>query len=340
LKALLKTIIFFLLLLIVAYFSANFVLRKLALKAVATLQPRLEQKGILIDKFDYSTVRMNSFNSFAISDIDLQFHLNRKMYGKESFKADFDAQSLTVRFADLKEPSFFFTVKNFSLFIQAEEQTEKKTFGKFENGYLITRLPLYLKSPEESGREILKEIKTLFKESKTSVDLDVRSDVLLGIDDKEIKVGLYTVREDSVTYLRFDSEDIVAAAAEFDLDLAEKEAEIIAQYPSKVPSMIKISRDAKKYSKNEKSKNISFPEDAFRHIYWSYNLTREFGPELAQQITDAHETAPGNTKKERAMDYHNNEVARKYADQVLSVDELKYLVLNSDEIIRFPNEVQ
>lgn len=262
------------------------------------------------------------------------------MYGKESFKARFDASSITIRFADFNNPSFFFTLKDFFVYAEPDENSEKKPFGKLENGYLKSRIPLYLKTPEESAKEILAELKKLFHENKTPFDLEIHMDVLLGIDDKEVKVGLYSERIDSITYIKFEDEDILSAATEFDLDLAAKEAEIIAEYPSKVPSMIKITRDAKRYSQIEKGKDRSFPEDAYRHVYWSYHLTQEFGADLAKEITDAHETAPGNTKNERLMDYHNNEVGRNYANQNISVHELKNMVKSSGEVIRHPEDVR
>lgn len=314
-------------------------LKKLANRAVIELKPRLEQKGIIIEHFDYSNVRINSYNSCAITDINLNFYLNKMMYGKESFKAKFDAKSINIRFADFSNPSLFFTVKDFSVFIEADENNSKKTFGKLENGYLQSRIPIYLKAPEASARELLTEVKTLFNENKTPFDLKIEVDVLLGIDEKEIKVGLFSERIDSMTYIKFNDEDIMKAAVDFDLDLAEKEAEIIANYPSKVPAMIKITRDAKKFSKNEKRKDRSFPEDAYRHIYWSYNLSREFGTDLAKEITDAHETAPGNTENERLMDYRNNEVGRNYSRHKISDEEIKRRVLNSNEIIRHHAEV-
>lgn len=307
---------------------------------MAILQPRLEQKGIIVENFDYSSVRMNSFNSCALSDVDLDFYLNRKMYGKESFKAAFNAKTITIRFADFRNPSFFFSLSDFSLFIHANEGDDRKTFGKLENGFLKTRIPLYLKTPEESAREILTEIKILFNENKTPMDFEIEADVFLGIDDKEIKVRLFTDRIGTITYLKFNDRDIFEAAKSFDLDLSVKEAEIIANHPGKVPGMIKITRDAKKYSMFEKSKHKTFPEDAYRHIYWSYHLTRAFGPELAKEITDAHETEIGNTEKEHQMDYHNNEVARNYAKEILSTDEIINRVLHSPEIIRDPNEVR
>jgi len=323
-----------------AYFSGNYVLKKITKYAVVKLKPRLEQQGIIIENLDYSSVRLSSYNRCVINDLDLDFYLNKKMYGKESFKAAYNAKSLHIRFADWKNPSFFFTLKGFFLFVEPDEDTHSKPFGKLENGYLKSRIPLYLESPEESARGILTELKTLFHHNKTSMDLDIMVDVLLGIEDKEVKVGLFTVREDDLTLLKFDHEDILKAASAFDLELTAKEAEIISDYPSKVPAMIKITRDAKRFSEHEKLKDTTFPEDAYRHIYWSYSLTREFGPELAEQITDARETAPGNSEKERFMDFHNNKIGRMYANSDIPLDELKNLVLSSDEVIKNPKQVK
>lgn len=335
-KRLFKTTIVLLILIAVIYAGANYVLKKVAVKVVAELKPRLEEKGIMIEHFDYSNVRLNSYNSLAITKIDLDFYLKRSMYGKESFDAQFDSESVIVRFADFNNPSLFLTLKDFSVFIEPDEDDTSKPFGKLENGYLKSRIPVYLKTPEASAREILDEVKKLFHENKTPMDLEIQTDVSLGIDKKEVKVGLYTERKENWTYLKFSDNDILEAAKSFDLDLTMNEAEIIANYPSKVPAMIKITRDAKRLSEAEKEKNMSFPEDAYRHIYWSYHLTREFGPELAKEITDAHETAPGNTKAERIMDFHNNEIGRFYANESLSIDEIRSRVLHSNDVIRNP----
>lgn len=338
-RFLVKTSIFLLILFLIAFFSANYVLRKLAAKALVEIKPRLEQKGIMIKNFNYNTIILNSYNSCAVNDIDLEFYLNKKMYGANSFKATFNAKSITVRFADFNDPSFFFTFQDFSLFVEPEKKSIKRPFGKLENGYLKSRIPIKLTDPEESAKEILTEIKTLFRENKSPMDLEIKVDALLGIDDKEVKVGLYTERIDAETCLKFDEDDIFNASKVFDFKLSKKEAEIIANHPSKVPALIKITRDARRLSAFEKDKDSSFPEDAYKHLYWSYQLTREFGPDLAKEITDAHETIPNNTLNERKMDFHNNEVGRKYAGEKLSSHELKNRVLYSDEIIRSPNEV-
>lgn len=321
------------------YLSANYLLKEAALKVISELRPKLEQKGIVIQHFDYDAIRIISYNTITVNDIDLDFYLNKSMYGKDAYEAFFTAGALKIRFANLSEPSFYFTLEDVSLLIEPGESTSKRTFGKTEEVFLSSRLPIYLKSPEESVRNLIKELKHLFAKNRTPLDLEIQAITVLNIDDRELKVRLFTEREHDTTYLKFDHNDILQAAKKFDLDLTESEAEIIANYPSKVPAMIKITRDAKRLSQNEKSKNSNFPEDAYRHVYWSYHLTKAFGPELARQITDAHETVPGNTKNERLMDYHNNEMGRRFASENLSVDEIKSRVIQAKEIVRSPEEI-
>lgn len=338
-KTIIKTTFGLVIILVVLYFSAGFILNKLAIRIENELRPRLEEQGIRINSFSYDNVRLISFRSAGISDVKLNFNLTKKMYGKESFSAMFNAGTIQIRFADFKNPSLFFILKDFVVFIEPHEEGNKRTFGKLQNGYIQTRIPLYLKNPEESAREILQEIQRLFQENETRLDMDLQADVLLGIDNEEVRAGIFTKRIEDVTVLRFDRDDILNAAQKFEIELGEQEAEIIAQNPGKVPAMIKITRDAKRLSAYEKNLDSNFPEEAFRHIYWSYHLTREFGPDLAKEITDAHETVPGNTANKRLMDFHNNEVGQRLAAKQFTVEELKRMVLESDEIIRWPDEV-
>ncbi len=315
-------------------------LKKVAKKLITQLEPRLEQQGVIIDNFNYKNLLLNSYNSCAMVDIVLDFHLNRKMYDKATFKAQFKARSITFRFADFKDPSFFFTFKDFELRVEPDDDAEKKPFGKLDNGYLKTRIPLHIQYPEESAKEIFAELKTLFRTNKSVMDLEIKADVHLSIDDKEVKVGFFTERINQQTFLKFNANEILKAALQFELYVSEQEAKIMANHPSKVPALIKITRDARRFSSNEKTKDENFPEDAYKHIYWSYHLSRAFGADLAKEITDAHETIPNNTKNERLMDFHNNEQGRKLAKEILTVDEIKDLVLNSSDVIRGPDEVR
>jgi hypothetical protein len=335
-KLIFRTLITSIIVLLVVYLTADYAVNKIADRLVTELKPRLKDRGILVQHFKYQDVKLASFNSISIGKIELVFDLNKEMYGKSSFQASFGAETIILRFTDFQNPYFYISIHNFSLFVEPDEPGTESTFGKLQHGNFKSTIPLYLHSPEESAHKLLAEVRRLFHENKTVIDIEVEVDVLLGIDEKSLKVGLFSERSDDWTHLEFDVDDLIAASRQIDLELTRQEASIIARYPLKVPAMIKITQDARHYSQIAKVQDPSFPEDAFRHVYWSFQLTKALGPELSKQITNAHETAPGNTEAERLMDYHNNEIGRKYALENRSIDEIKALVLESDEIRRNP----
>jgi hypothetical protein len=79
------------------------------------------------------------------------------------------------------------------------------------------------------------------------------------------------------------------------------------------------------------------PEDAYRHVLWSYLLTKEFGGAFAVEVTNAHETGKtGNTREERLMDINNNEIGREYARRGEEEQELLKLTLTDPRVIRKP----
>lgn len=79
--------------------------------------------------------------------------------------------------------------------------------------------------------------------------------------------------------------------------------------PAKVV-LIKMSKD-KAFNETQRVFGINGhndKSDAFRHCFWSATLSRDIGKFWAKLFTDAHETKPGQPKKEKEMDLHNNAV--------------------------------
>lgn len=50
--------------------------------------------------------------------------------------------------------------------------------------------------------------------------------------------------------------------------------------------------------------------DAFRHAWWSYQVTQELSPEKAKEFGDAHEVSRPGPDSERTMDLYNNYIGR------------------------------
>jgi hypothetical protein len=53
-------------------------------------------------------------------------------------------------------------------------------------------------------------------------------------------------------------------------------------------------------------------------------------------VTDAHETAPGNSPAERKMDYVNNEVGRRYAAEGVTPETILKRLMNDPAVIKSP----
>jgi hypothetical protein len=337
-KRFLKLFLVLIIITVIGYFAGNYILTRISHNYVAELKIKLEARGLDFEELLYKDVTIRSLRSLSINDVNLNFTLDKEIYGRKSYHSSFQAKSIVINLISIQEAEITFSLNDFSLHIEPDESTERQTFGEFEKAHFSSSIPISLRTPERSAKDILLQVESLFQQNK-AFGLSLSGTAKIFIGEERVKLALKTIDKRDSAYLQFDQADILQAAKTFDLELAEKEAEVISNHPSLVPDMMRITGDARQKSRAYRSRDKSFPEDAFRHVYWSYHLTREFGYTIAKQITDAHETAPGNTANERAMDYHNNEIARALANTKLSEAQIVNLVLTSNDIIRQPAEV-
>jgi hypothetical protein len=68
-----------------------------------------------------------------------------------------------------------------------------------------------------------------------------------------------------------------------------------------------MERATKEYGEEKAHNDVG---DAFRHAYWSYRISEEFGSDIAKQIGDAHERNAGQATGEQLMDLFNNAQGR------------------------------
>jgi hypothetical protein len=338
LKFLKRLTLVLLAILVIGYFAGNYALSRLGEKYRPKIQTALESRGLVFKEFSYGKIVIHSPRAVAIKDIDVDFKLNKQLYGEKSFDVNFHAQQIIISVASFSSATVVFSFDDFDIMVKSDNENAG-LFGEFEHAYFTHQQAIAIKSPEAAAVNILAQLDRLFAENKaTGISLSGVAKIEIG--GEPVSLGLRTYAENDSVYLRFNTADVISTAEKFAVQLADKEAEVLAAHPSLVPDMIEITRDARQKSVAYRKADPDFPEDAFRHVYWSYHLTRQLGPGIAQQITDAHETAPGNSKAERAMDFHNNELARELAGIRLSESQLVNLVLTDRNIIRSPAEVR
>lgn len=130
-------------------------------------------------------------------------------------------------------------------------------------------------------------------------------------------------------------EDVRALSKLYSLSLTEAELKIVSKYPIQAPGMLRIQSYASNSAMAAQSRDRTVPQDAYRHLLWSYLLTNKFGPELAEEITDAHELgSTTNTEADHRMDYHNNELGRSYAMGNRRESEVLSLAKSDPNVVR------
>ena len=121
-------------------------------------------------------------------------------------------------------------------------------------------------------------------------------------------------------------------------ELTETETRLVSTHPFLAPALFKTRNYARTRSEAAHAKDATVPEKAYRHLLWSFLLTKEFGPGFAQQVTDSHEigAVKPNTEAEHRMDYNNNKVGRCYAQAGYAEDMLLELVRADAQVVRAP----
>ena len=316
-------------------------LEMLARRGLERVSHSLATKGIDIDSLSFSRLRLRSFRSASLDDVYLNFRLQREFFGQRTFRSEFRAKRVLIRISSFREPSIMGILENFSLDLQydMEDSSARSPYGRFENARFETVAAIDLSNPTGSLQELTEGLRSLFRENTASIPIMLSGTVFFSFGGNTASARLFTDQENGRTKLRFDPDDLIRAAEAFEVELIPDEAELIAAYPVQVPALIRITRNAELSAEMASMHRPGFPQDAWKHLYWSYQLTLAFGPEFAQLVTDAHELKPNNTPEEREMDYHNNSMGREYALQGLTEAELLKKALHAPEVIRSPHSL-
>jgi hypothetical protein len=140
------------------------------------------------------------------------------------------------------------------------------------------------------------------------------------------------------TSVYLDRPDVAMLARHYSTRLTEAEIDVVASNPVRAPALLRFAQAAETAAATRLRSDPSFPEDAYRHVYWSYLLTREYGPEFAERVTEAHEEGATYEFGEaaRRMDVNNNARGRVYASAGVPESELADRVRTDPKVIRSP----
>ncbi len=317
------------------YFFSSYIFEKAADKFIPRLLPQLAQHGIHVSDHSYSAIKFSDLRTVTVYDMRVNFNLKQD----KQYESHFSTDRINFTFTHIKNPAVLLTCENFNLNIDRSADIPGTSFGRFDNGYVKLHDPITLSDPQTGLNKVLQNVSDLFDEKQISPNITLNALVTLKVGDKKSQAYLYTVQREEKTAFQFEHDDIRKMADTFEIELSDEEVAIIAEYPLRAPVIMRITSDARETSRNAHRRDPSVPEDAYRHVLWSYLLTQTFGEAFAEKVTDAHETLPTNTAAERKMDFHNNRLGREFANSGVDRNRILWLVKYDPRVIRTPESV-
>ncbi len=189
---------------------------------------------------------------------------------------------------------------------------------------------------EDSALLVEEELRQLLREGSFRLPARISGEAQFQVLGKWHSLTIHSFSEDGVTRLHLEIDDVREIAKAYMLPLTEAEMELVSRNPVRAPALLRISQQAFAASQALRRKDPAYPYDAYRHVYWSWMLTRQFGAEFSEAVTDAHEIRPTYEVSEasRRMDLHNNAVGRAYALAGVAEGEIPQRVLTDPNVVR------
>ena len=333
------------LILVVGYFGANFALDKGSQEMLVTVKQRAKAAGIQLDEFKYESVRISSLQSVTWYNASARFRWADKRYLENEIEFNVAAAELKVSLIDFSSKVVRLSAIDFdaaptSQAVQELIATDSRIAKGFRSGSVKGRIfevttTVDPKHPLRSVKSLTKDLLEIAKKGSTAANINFQGKVKGRIRGNDVEANVLSQKRGDETYFVLDRKDVALISEKFDDKLTAAEIKIIANNPAKAPLLFTIKDYAETRASEAYANDTTVPEDPYRHVLWSYLLTKEFGPKYAKKITDAHEEGPtGNSAQERKQDYNNNAVGRSYAAGNVREDEILLRVRTDPKVMR------
>ncbi|MEM9161342.1 MAG: hypothetical protein AAGB46_20030 [Verrucomicrobiota bacterium] len=336
-KILIGLFVFALLVGVGAYFGAQALVKKGSEQVLVELEKATEGKAVEIVRPKIADAKV-SFMPTGVEwsgfSAEIRVPGFSEVWGSGSLDTQFE--SIKVEAGDSNYESVVVDVRNGLLkplgTTKRSEEFELKSFAIKE---LALPIALSADRPEESVSKLISELSAFVAQGSTTSPIAMEGVVDFMANGQARQATLRSVQEGDEYFVEIDRGDLKAIAAGFDGEWSDATIDVVARHPLQAPALMYLTEYSVQKSKAMKADDPSLPEDAYRHVLWSYLLTQRVGEKLAKKVTDSHEVgSTTNTAADHEMDYHNNAVGRMYAQQGKSEDDLVRLVKTDPAVIR------
>lgn len=192
---------------------------------------------------------------------------------------------------------------------------------------------------DASVAELAGEARRLLHEGRIAGPVRIEAVASFPVGGRVWEVAARASSDGDDAVFMLDRDSLTVLAREYRHPLTEAEIELVAQNPFRAPRMLAIAEQSILSAIDLRRKIRQFPYDAYRHVYWSWLLTVEFGPDFSELATDAHEIGATyeSGRANKRMDLHNNAVGRAYALAGVPESGLLERVLDDSNVMRRPD---
>jgi hypothetical protein len=185
----------------------------------------------------------------------------------------------------------------------------------------------------QSMNHVYGHLAELLDGGDTTGHLRMKGTVYFDFGKDQIFPQKFHTRENgNVNRIVLDRKDLELVAPKFASRLSVGDLDLVANHPLKAPRLLEIRQETEEKSKELRWAIEDFPEDVYRHVLWSYLLTKEYGSQFAQLVTNSHEEGSHNTVEEMARDRQNNLVGVSYAETNIPEARIAKQILNDPRI--------
>lgn len=306
-------------------------------KALKHVMGEMARAGMVPYKLDFKQVKFRSWNHVEWIDF-IAFVRSQK---DSSFISDrffeFTAPILSAELMNAKSMEFKLGLKEAKMVFLNEDRTQVKERLQIQEAEALVGLDLLHSSKlKKQLKFFVQELRQFFKSGETKIPLKISAVSYFELVGRPAQARLSVEFRNEAYILVMNEEDLRQLSENMSEKLRDAEIKVISKNPLRAPKLLEIRDKAFQDAENKAKASPGFPDDAYRHVYWSFLLAREFGENLAKEMADAHESGLNNPDAEKRMDLNNNAAGRRYASQGYSEIALIQKVLEDPEVMRSP----
>jgi len=268
-------------------------------KAIRLLTAKENFHGLLIKKLSFSEASLHSLDTVVWHNVNAEVKLS-------SYNKTFSVNKISIHIDDLSvqlESIFKHKIRCVASGVTATASTidqalspgkevRPESSAKVQQVYSLTdgkiSFPLNVNfyNKDVAGQQLndfMQDFKGLMVTGRCKYPLTFTAIVSFRIKGENVKSLLSVKPEGSYYTISINKESLRVVSWLFEEKLTNPEVELLAGNPFRIPRLLRIRDEAETVAKEAHAKNAFVPEDAYRHVLWSYLLTKEYGAKFAKK---------------------------------------------------------